>query len=427
MKLSVLGAGGEVGRSCMMINSAGKTVLLDAGLKVKDQDMIFTGLPKLAPDARVDAAIIGHAHLDHSGFVPEVFRRNGCPVFMTAPTQGLSDLLIKDAKKIDPDLPYGRNDVDNTFNNTIGVPHEMEHSLGDIRFTFHDAGHIPGSAMVELKSENKKLFYTSDFKTEDTRLLAGAKQPEGNFDALIIESTYAKRYHPERKETEKEIIKTVKETLSNGGSVLFPTFAVGRTQELAMVLAAYNINAPIYIDGMGRTASEITVNFPRYLKNPGELRAALDKLIVVGRDKTIVTRQPSVIIATSGMLEGGPAIGYALALDNLKKQKEIESSIIFTGYCVEGTGGWLLKNQQKIRVKPRTEGKKIREVPINLGVYDNPLSAHAGRSELFTFIENMNPGKVICVHGDDTEAFAAELKENGFNAFAPKNGDTISI
>lgn len=427
MKVTVLGAGGEVGRSCMLMSTSGKQVVLDAGLKVKDQDMTLTGLPKLAQGIHLDAAIIGHAHLDHSGFSPEVFRRNRCPVFMTGPTQGLSDLLIKDAKKIDPELPFGRNDIDGTFNNTIGVPYEMEHTLGDIRFTFQDAGHIPGSAMIDVKADGKRLFYTSDFKTDDTRLLVSAKQPEGQYDALIIESTYAKRYHPPRKEVEQNIIKVIKDTLNGGGNVLFPTFAVGRTQELAMVLAAYRIDAPIYIDGMGRTASEIIANFPRYLKNAGELRAALDNLQEVGRDKSVVMRQPSVIIATSGMLEGGPAISYALALDNMKKQKEIDSSIIFTGYCVEGTGGWLLKNQQKIRVRPRQEGKKPREVPINLGVYDTPLSAHAGRHELFDFIEKMNPAKVICVHGDDTDGFAAELRENGFNAISPKNGDSFTV
>jgi len=427
MKLSVLGAGNEVGRSCMLLSTAGKHIVMDAGIKVKDQDMTLTGQPKLISGLHLDAALIAHAHLDHSGFTPEVFRRNRCPIFMTSPTQGLSDLLIKDAKKIDPELPFGRKDIDSTFSNTIGVPYGMEHTINDIKFTFHDAGHIPGSAMIELKSDKKRIFYTSDFKTDETRLHAGAKQPEGQFDALIIESTYSKRYHQDRKAVEQSMIRTVKETLNGGGCVLFPTFAVGRTQELAMVLAAHRIDAPIYIDGMGRTASEIIVNFPRYLKNAGELRAALDNLKEVGRDKSVVTRQPSVIISTSGMLEGGPAISYTLALDNMKKQKEIDSSIIFTGYCVTGTGGWLLKNQQILRVKPREEGRKVRMVPINLGVYDTPLSAHAGRHELFKFIENMNPAKVICVHGDDTDAFAAELRENGFNAVAPKNGDSVTI
>jgi len=411
----------------MLLNAAGRQVVLDAGIKVKDQDMNLTGLPKLSQGIRIDAAIIGHAHLDHSGFCPEVFRRSRCPVFMTGPTQGLSDLLIKDAKKIDPELPFGRHDIDGTFSNTIGVPYGMEHTLGDLRFTFQDAGHIPGSAMIDVKAEGKRLFYTSDFKTDDTRLLTSAKQPEGQYDALIIESTYAKRYHPPRREVEQNIVKIIKDTLNAGGNVLFPAFAVGRTQELAMVLAAHRIDAPMFIDGMGRTASEIIVNFPRYLKNAGELRAALDNLKEVGRDKSVTMREPSVVIATSGMMEGGPAISYTLALDNLKKQKEIDSSIIFTGYCVTGTGGWLLKNQQKIRVKPRQEGKKAREVPINLGVFDTPLSAHAGRHELFDFIERMNPAKVICVHGDDTDGFAAELRENGFNAVAPKNGDSVTI
>lgn len=427
MKINVLGAGREVGRSLMLIETEGKKIALDAGIKVKDQDMEVTGLPKLGTDIKVDAALIGHAHLDHSGFSPELYRRYSTPFFMTLPTQGLADLLIKDAKKIDPHLPYDRNDIDGTFNKTIGVPYGLEHSIGNVKFTYYDAGHIPGSAMMEVKTEKKRIFYTSDFKLNETRLLNGATVPDPNFDALIIESTYAKRQHPPRRQTERKIIDIVKKTLNDGGHVLFPTFAVGRTQELAMVLSDYQINAPMFIDGMGETASEITLSYPRYLKNPGKLANALENLTPVGKDKKKVLKEPSVIIATSGMLEGGPAISYLLALNEMKKQEDIDSSVILTGYCVEGTGGWLLQNKQMIKIKPRRKGGSEKHVPINLSVFYEPLSAHAGRDELFTFIEKVNPSKVICVHGDNCEEFAAELVENGFDAVAPEIGDSIEI
>ncbi|MEM4589722.1 MAG: MBL fold metallo-hydrolase RNA specificity domain-containing protein [Candidatus Micrarchaeia archaeon] len=427
MKIHVLGAGREVGRSMMLVETEGKKIALDAGIKVKDQDMEVTGLPKLDINVKVDAALIGHAHLDHSGFSPELYRRYNTPFFMTIPTQGLADLLIKDAKKIDPQLPYERNDIDGTFNKTVGVPYGMEHSIGSVKFTYYDAGHIPGSAMMEIKTERKRLFYTSDFKLDETRLLSGATIPEGRFDALIIESTYAKRYHPPRRETERKIINIVKKTLNDGGNVLFPTFAVGRTQELAMVLADYQINAPIFIDGMGKTASEITMSYPRYVKNPGKLKNALENLKPVGKNKNEVLKEPSIIIATSGMLEGGPAISYLLALNEMKKREDIDSSVIFTGYCVEGTGGWLLQNKQMVKIKPRREGGKTKEVPINLNVFYEPLSAHAGRNELFKFIETIEPEKIICVHGDDCEGFASELKENGYDAIAPDIGETIQI
>jgi len=427
VKVSVLGAGREVGRSLMLLESEGKKIALDAGIKVKDQDMNFTGMPKLSEDVRIDAALIGHAHLDHSGFTPELSRRYGNPFFMTIPTQGLVDLLVKDAKKIDQDLPYERQDIDRMFNSTVGVPYEMEHSIGNVKFTFHDAGHIPGSAMIDVKANNRRLFYTSDFKVEETRLLRGATRPEGHVDTLIIESTYAKRYHPPRKETEKKIIEVIRKTIKKAGHVLFPTFAVGRTQELAMVLAEYQINAPIIIDGMGRAASEIIMSFPRYIKNSGKLKNAMEMLKPGGRDKRGMLKEPSVIIATSGMLEGGPAISYLLALNDLKRQEEVDSSVVFTGYCVEGTGGWLLKNKQMLRLKPRREGGKTKNIPINLSIFDEPLSAHAGRSELFSFIEKMAPDKIVCVHGDDCPGFANELHENGFNAVAPQIGDTITV
>jgi putative mRNA 3-end processing factor len=427
VKIHILGAAREVGRSLMLVETEGKKIALDAGIKVKDQDMEVTGLPKLNANVNVDAALIGHAHLDHSGFAPELYRRYGTPFFMTLPTHGLADLLIKDAKKVDPQLPYERSDIEGMFNRTVVVPYEMEHSIGNVKFTYHDAGHIPGSAMMEIKTEKKKLFYTSDFKMENTRLLNGAKVPEGEYDALIIESTYSKRFHPPRKETERKIINIIKTTLKEGGHVLFPTFAVGRTQELAMVLTDYQINAPIFIDGMGKAASDITLSYPRYISNPGKLANAFEKITPVGKNKKEPLKEPSIIIATSGMLEGGPAISYLLALDQLKKDENIDSSVVFTGYCVEGTGGWLLQNKQMIKLKPKKEGKKIKQIPINLNVFYEPLSAHAGRNELFYFIEKMNPHKVICVHGDDCPGFAEELKENGFDAVAPALGDTISI
>ncbi|MCS7109534.1 MAG: hypothetical protein NZ903_01925 [Candidatus Micrarchaeota archaeon] len=427
MKVHVLGAGREVGRSMMLIESEGKRIALDAGIKVKDQDMEITGLPKLSASVTVDVALIAHAHLDHSGFSPELSRRYNTHFFMTLPTQGLADLLIKDAKKVDPQLPYESVDIDNTFKRTIGIPYELEHSIGNVKFTYYDAGHIPGSAMIEVKAQKKRLFYTSDFKLDETRLLSGSKIPEGEIDVLIIESTYAKRYHPSRREIERKIISIIKKTLNEGGYVLFPTFAVGRTQELAMVLSDYQVNAPIYIDGMGKSASEIIMSYPRYVKNAGKLRNALEKLIPVGKDKKEVLKEPSVIIATSGMLEGGPAINYLLSLNEIKKKEDIDSSVVFTGYCVEGTGGWLLQNKQMIKIKPRKEGKSEKEIPINLNVFYEPLSAHAGRNELFTFIEKTNPSKIICVHGDNCEAFAEELKENGYDAMAPAIGDIIQI
>jgi len=427
LKIHVLGAAREVGRSLMVVETEGKKIALDSGIKVKDQDMEVTGLPKLTTNIKIDAALIGHAHLDHSGFAPELYRRYHTPFFMTLPTHGLADLLIKDAKKVDPQLPYEREDIEGTFNRTIIVPYEMEHSIGSVKFTYYDAGHIPGSAMMEIKTEKKKIFYTSDFKINNTRLLNGAKIPEEQYDALIIESTYAKRYHPPRKETEKKIINIIKKTLNEGGHVLFPTFAVGRTQELVMVLTDYQINAPIYIDGMGIAASDIILSYPRYISNPGKLANAFERITPVGKNKREPLKEPSIIIATSGMLEGGPAISYLLALDKLKREENIDSSVIFTGYCVEGTGGWLLQNKQMIKLKPRKEGEKTKDIPINLNVFYEPLSAHAGRNELFEFIEKTNPDKVICVHGDDCPGFAEELKENGFNAIAPELGDVISI
>jgi putative mRNA 3-end processing factor len=429
-KISILGAGQEVGRSAIMLNGGGKTLLMDAGIKVRDQDLGVTGFPNFSHNMKIDATLVCHAHLDHSGYFPFINKEFHCPIFGTTPTQSLVELLINDAKKVDPTLPFGRDDIESAYNSFIGIPYGLEHTIGDIRFTLHDAGHIPGSAIAEVKIGGKRIAYTSDFKYEETRLHTGAKVV-ADVDVLITESTYARREHRSRKDVEHEMIKTVKKTLHEGGNVLFPTFAVGRTQELAMVLKAYNFNVPIYIDGMGRTASEIILNYPRYIKNPGELKAAINNLIAVGKDKTIPTRKPSIIIATSGMMEGGPALTYLLALDKKLKEQEQQSSVVFTGYCVEETNGWFLQNKQMIYLKERNfkhkKEKKAKPIQIGLSIHNHHLSAHAGEHELYDYIEKASPDKVICVHGDDTPGFAADLQEKGYNAVAPKNGEIIEI
>ncbi len=437
-KISILGAGQEVGRSAIMLNGGGKTLLMDSGIKVRDQDLGATGFPKVTPNMKIDAAIVCHAHLDHSGYFPFINKAYNCPIFATPPTQSLVELLISDAKKVDPELPFSRDDIDKAFGSFITIPYGLEHTLGDIRFTLHDAGHIPGSALVEAKINGKRILYTSDFKYEDTRLHTKAKQIE-DVDVLIIESTYARRDHKSRKDVEKELVKTVKKTLHEGGNVLFPCFAVGRTQELAMVLRAHNFDVPTYIDGMGRTASEIIANYPRYLRNHGELREAVRNLIPAGRDKSIPTKKPSLIISTSGMMEGGPAITYLLNLDKKLKEEEQQSAVVFTGFCVEETNGWFLQNKQMIYLKPRNmqygdqrhkkeqTQHKPKPIQIGLNIVNHQLSAHAGKHELYEYIEKADPEKIICVHGDDTQGFASDLQAKGYDAVGPKNGETIEI
>ncbi len=421
-KLSILGSGREVGKSELLFDSD-KRILLDCGIKVKDPETTVTGFPPI-PKA-VDCIIIAHAHLDHSAFFPAVVKKRDCAVYGTPPTCAISELLIKDAKKIEPNLPFDPADIKYAFKKFIAIPYGVEQDIGGIKFKFHNSGHIPGSSIVEVNSKGKKIVYTSDFKIEETRLMKGSEVTE-NVDTLIIETTYATRELPNRKDAEKKMLKDIQDTINKGGNVLMPAFAVGRTQEIALILYHYDIELPVFVDGMSTKASDIFLNYPKYVKNDILFREAIGRLRIVGKEKSKAMREPSIIIATAGMLEGGPAISYLLALDKEYKETGKQSKVIFTGYSVEGTNSWLLQNKGMIHLKKK-KGKKIRPIDINLPNDLYHLSAHASREDILKFIEKSNPEKIICVHGDETEKFAAELKEKGYDAFGPKNGDVIEL
>jgi putative mRNA 3-end processing factor len=411
MKFHCLGAGEEVGRSCFLISSD-KRIMLDCGLKIHDKEN--PQLYPIPPPVDVDLVAISHTHLDHLGFLPSLFDNHDPAVIGTPPTKAIGELLLLDSAKIILEeygsLPYKRSSHERALKKDYG--HVLK--IGANKISLHDAGHAPGSSTVLIENTGKKILYTGDFKLEPTRLFEGAEVIK-DVDVLIIESTYASRDHPNREDLEQQLIHRAKEVCSEGGNLLLPAFAVGRTQELMMILSEVADEIPIWIDGMGIEASKIMNRFPAYLKDNKSFSKALKSVnCVTGRfDRKKVLSEPSVIISTAGMLQGGPALGYLLSLNE-------QSEVIFTGYCVEGTNGHKLlnygyveKNQE--RIQPSTPIKYL------------DFSAHAGRSELFRFIKEANPSKIICVHGDSCSEFAEELQLEGYDATAPKLGDTLNI
>ncbi|MEM2174321.1 MAG: MBL fold metallo-hydrolase [Candidatus Micrarchaeia archaeon] len=328
MKISIFGSGREVGRSAILLSN-GKNLLLDCGIKVRDEENP-TGFPKI--NTRINYSIITHGHLDHCGFIPAI---KNCIFFSTPPTLALSEILIKDAKKVDPSLPFNQQDIEKMSRNFILIPYKVEQKIDNFSFILHDAGHIPGSAIVEIKTNGKKIVYTGDFKLEETRLQKGGEIVE-DVDILIIECTYSYKNHEPRKKIEKEFVKSIEETIKKGGNVILPAFGVGRTQELALILYSYDVNLPVYVDGMGVTVSKTILNYPAYVKNYLLLRQSIQNLREV-MEKNIF-KEPCVIISTAGMVEGGPVINYILSLDKIMKEakeKNVEKygKIIFTGFC----------------------------------------------------------------------------------------------
>lgn len=423
MKIRFLGASREVGRSCFEVDTAQTKFLLDCGSSNPQRGHPLQ--PPIRPAGKVDAILLSHAHLDHTGYIPGIFKHQHVEAYATPPSLPLSQLLWFDTLKVATiegvSAPYSERDAKAACKYLDGINYgeRFDFETG-ASFEFIDAGHILGSSQIIIRDSKKTLLYSGDFKMEPTRLFNGCKPAAKNIDALLIESTYYPRYHPPRKKLEQDFINSLKQGLEEGGNVLLPTFAIGRTQEILMILSAYNIRAPIYLDGMGNKTTEITQDFSSYLRSPQEFAKSLDKVYSVEKTdnkKRIAREEGAVIVATAGMLDGGPALSYLREMNQLNK-----GTIILSGYQAEGSNGRSLVQTGIIK----DAGKKIK---VRLDVKWHSFSAHAGTKDLIEYVKYVNAKKVYCVHGDEQTCiqFADFLKKQGFDATAPKAGQTLNF
>jgi putative mRNA 3-end processing factor len=410
MKISFLGAGREVGRSAIQIQTD-TTLMLDYGFKqykyAKPEDKYPLNV---FSNQNTKNAILSHAHLDHSGGLPLLFQKGNPRVFMTPPTLPMVDLILKDSLKIG-DAAFNKNDVKKLFKNIIKIRYNKKFQLSkNTSFTFLEAGHILGSAQTLIETE-KKILYSGDFKMKPMLLNNGAKPEQA--DILIMESTYSQKDHPERKELEKNFCRDIQKTIERGGVALIPSFAIGRTQEMFTLLNLHGITP--FVAGMGLKVSETYKSYSSYLPNQGIFIKALKKIIPVNKKTFPKSLEPGAVITTAGMLEGGPILNYLTRVNK-------NSKIYLNGFQAEDTNGRMLMEQGKIAINDR-----VTEIKTPFEFYD--FSAHAGKTELLDYVKQVNPEKVFCVHGSEENcvALAENLKSIGFNATAPKNGETIII
>ena len=418
MKLQFLGGAREVGRSCIHLQTKAVDTLLDCGIKMEQGDVKF---PSPRP-VSTDAIVVTHCHLDHSGFLPAFFETSSkrTPYLCTPPTEPLVAMLLEDSLRIYENkrkpayFQAGTLRHMEKFCHVMGYKKPYELFDGS-QIELFDAGHVLGSAQVLFsppENEGKPLLYTGDMHLNPSRMHNGADAPDCGIGTLIIESTYADREHPDRLTLERKFCKELVTAYQDGFSVLIPAFAVGRAQELLMILSENDVKVPVYLDGMAQAATELTMEFSSYIRDGRGFREAVRKAHFVSeeRRRQLGNDSPAVIIATAGMLEGGPILGY---LSRLSKKGKLK--VFITGYQLPGTNGRRLLDSGFINLN----GKPFK-VDADVQVFD--FSAHSGKAELFEYVRQVAPEKVFCVHGDEAVAvgFAQELAENdGFDAVAP--------
>ena len=418
MQVGFLGGAREVGRIGIAVKSKKSQALLDYGVMFNHEP----GFPMHVPPKEVDALILTHSHLDHSGALPVFYIGGKVPLYTNRLNLELTQLLIQDFIHLSGYyLPFEYLELKTMMQSNKHLDFGVEEKVGDMRFQLLNAGHTPGSAQVLIETEGKRLLYTSDFNITDSQLLKGATMDYGDLDAVVMESTYANEAHSERSELEKRFVESTTEVVEKGGTVLVPAFGVGRSQEMACILTAHHFEYPIVLDGMAREASRIIMNYKEFLRDPKLFMNAMHSVdwIEGWRDRRKALQNPSVIISTAGMLKGGPAAFYVSKIG-----KKANNAIFLVSYQIPGTPGKELLDKGICTI----DGK-VRRVKALYEHFD--FSSHCGASQLKEALRKLGgKPKVFVVHGDEgnCELFANWTKsELGLDAVAPKTGDTFEV
>ncbi len=374
------------------------------------------------PPKEVDAVILTHSHLDHSGAVPIFYIDGKRPLYTNKLNLELTQVLIQDFIHLSGYyLPFEYLELRTMMRSNKHLDYGVSEKVGDMSFKLLDAGHTPGSASVLVEGEGKRVLYTGDFNLEDSKLLAGAKMDYGDLDAVITESTYANEDHTSRPELEQRFVDSATEVVEKGGTVLVPAFGVGRSQEIACVLAGHHFEYPIIFDGMAREASRLIMNYKEFLRDP---KLFVDTMHTVEwvegwRDRRRALRTPGVVISPAGMLKGGPSMFYISKIG-----KKPNNAVFLVSYQIPGTPGKELMEKGICTI----DGK-VRKIKAKVQHFD--FSSHCGSSQLKEALRRLGgKPKVFVVHGAEgnCELFAKWANsELGLEAVAPRTGDKFEI
>jgi len=456
VRVSVLGAGRQVGRSCLFLQTPESRILLDCGVDVAANDQ--RAYPHLeAPEfqiGQIDAVILSHAHLDHSGFIPYLFKYGYTgPVYCTAPTRDIAALTLLDFVKImrseGKEPLFTSDEIKEMVKHTITLEYdEVTDITPDVRITLYNAGHILGSAMVHLHVGNglHNMLYTADMKYAKTQLLEPAITEFPRLETMIIESTYGGKDYvmPSRKDCDAFFKKLIEEAFSRGGKVLIPVLGTGRAQEIMltieeMIRTGRLQNIPVYVDGIVWDITAIHTAYPEYLnstvrklvfhQNQNPFLSEIFKRVgsQTERKQVIEEAGPCLILATSGMLVGGPSVEYLKQLSDNPK-----NLLVFVSYQGEGSLGRRIQNgERELTMSNDNGGQELVKINMQIETIEG-FSGHSSRKELLNFVYKCNPKpkKVIVHHGENSRCLdlaSALHKTYRVETSAPRNLEAIRL
>ena len=448
MKLHFLGGAKEIGGSAILVELNGYKILLDCGIRQSAGKDPIPDFRKIQELGGLDAVIISHAHMDHTGTLPLISKEYPlAPVYATVMTIDLTRVLLYDSIKLmnrkEEGIPvYAAADVEALFTRMHGCRFEETlEILPGLKLTMYQAGHIAGAACIFLESSEGSLFYTGDFSGFSQNTIEGIRIPRLHPDVIITEATYGDKLHANRQVEERALVEVVKECIEKKGKMVIPAFALGRAQEVLLILrrAINKGELPkvrIYVDGMVRDMNVV------YGRHPWNLKNALAKRIEKGNDifysdeivpvgmkddkmKLLEGSEPKIFVASSGMLTGGPSAMYA------EKIAPMENGyIIITGYQDEEAPGRQIQQLLESEEEERFLTVNEHRVPVHCTLKKISLSAHGDKAEIQGLLERLSARHIFLVHGDPAvvEGLPSGLDvDYRTRIYTPETGDSETI
>ena len=456
VRVAALGGYREVGRSCHLLMTKDSKVLVDCGFNPGNdkEPSPFLNAPEVLPLKSLDAVVLTHAHLDHSALIPMLFVYGfDGPIYCTPPTRDLMTLLQLDYLKITGSegrrVPYTSEHVRQAVRSCIPLQYKDTTDISpDLKLTLHNAGHILGSASAHFHVGDglHNICFTGDVKFENTWLFDKATNNFPRLETLVIESTYGgfNDYQPAREEGAQRLGEVIQRTVERKGRILIPVFAVGRSQEVMLVLERLHKegklgDVPVYLDGMIWEATALHSAYPEYLnnnlrnkiyqRNENPFRDDLFQKVesMEMRENICSLSEPCIVLATSGMVNGGPVMEYLRHW-----APDSENTMIFVGYQASGTlGARIQQGAREIRLHNRDGGTITVRVNFNVETAEG-FSGHSDKRQLMRYLRTIKPRpkQVIINHGDAHKChqFATDIRRKiRFNVSVPQNLETVRL